>query len=77
MLAWALTWQKCVVSICHSRFLREYLVAVSRDHRAVVVMLADRLHSLRRARAAPLYEQHLRALEALQVCAHVHIYGCI
>jgi guanosine-3',5'-bis(diphosphate) 3'-pyrophosphohydrolase len=50
-----------------SRFLREYMVAVSRDHRAVVVMLADRLHSLRRASAAPLYEQHLRALEALQV----------
>ena len=50
-----------------SRFLREYMVAVSRDHRAVIVMLADRLHSLRRARNAPLYEQHLRALEALQV----------
>jgi len=50
-----------------SRFLREYMVATSRDHRAVVVMLADRLHSLRRTRQSPLYEQHLRALEALQV----------
>jgi len=50
-----------------SRFLREYMVATSRDHRAVVVMLADRLQSLRRTRQSPLYEQHLRALEALQV----------
>ena len=50
-----------------SRFLREYMVAVSRDHRAVIVMLADRLHNLRRAGAAPMYQQHLRALEALHV----------
>uniref|UniRef100_A0A7S4NTH2 EF-hand domain-containing protein n=1 Tax=Guillardia theta TaxID=55529 RepID=A0A7S4NTH2_GUITH len=50
-----------------SRFLREYMVAASRDHRAVIVMLADRLNALRKIEEAPLYDQHLKALESLQV----------
>eukprot|EP00960_Hanusia_phi_P064591 765838-Hanusia_phi.AAC.1 len=50
-----------------SRFLREYMVAASRDHRAVIVMLADRLNALRRIEEAPLYDQHLKALESLQI----------
>ena len=52
-----------------SRVLREYMVAASRDHRAVLVMLSDRLLCLRADRGGetPLYLQHLRALESLQV----------
>jgi hypothetical protein len=52
-----------------SRVLREYMVAASRDHRAVLVMLSDRLLCLRADQGGetPLYLQHLRALESLQV----------
>ncbi|KAJ1492974.1 hypothetical protein T484DRAFT_1879873, partial [Baffinella frigidus] len=54
-----------------SRVLREYMVAASRDHRAVLVILSDRLLKLRQDQAGdvPLYLQHLRALESLQVHA--------
>eukprot|EP00288_Rhodomonas_lens_P006781 CAMPEP_0177731900 /NCGR_PEP_ID=MMETSP0484_2-20121128/22808_1 /TAXON_ID=354590 /ORGANISM="Rhodomonas lens, Strain RHODO" /LENGTH=409 /DNA_ID=CAMNT_0019245065 /DNA_START=1 /DNA_END=1226 /DNA_ORIENTATION=- len=50
-----------------SRVLREYIVAATRDHRAVIVLLADRIQLLRKNDQAPMYEQHLRALESLQV----------
>lgn len=54
----------------NARMLREYCVMATRDARAIIVKLAETLHKLRsRTQWMPLHEQHVLALQALQVYA--------
>eukprot|EP00189_Rhodosorus_marinus_P008552 CAMPEP_0184754104 /NCGR_PEP_ID=MMETSP0315-20130426/44447_1 /TAXON_ID=101924 /ORGANISM="Rhodosorus marinus, Strain UTEX LB 2760" /LENGTH=480 /DNA_ID=CAMNT_0027233507 /DNA_START=199 /DNA_END=1641 /DNA_ORIENTATION=- len=51
----------------NAKILREYVIEAAEEPRAVLVKLAEVLNTMRNVQQLRMYEQHIRALECLQV----------